>query len=45
MQLMQKDKKVKQGAVVIVGLDRLGNAVVCEDFSLELIEAELEKMA
>jgi 3-dehydroquinate synthase len=45
MELMKKDKKVKQGAVVIVGLDRLGNAVVQEDFPLELIEAELAKLA
>ncbi|WP_432735208.1 3-dehydroquinate synthase [Maridesulfovibrio sp. FT414] len=41
MELMKRDKKVKQGAVVIVGLDRLGNAVVCEDFPLQHIEAEL----
>lgn len=43
MELMKRDKKVKQGAVVIVGLNRLGNAVVREDFPLELIKAELEK--
>ncbi len=41
MELMKKDKKVKQGAVVIVGLDKLGNAIVDENFPLELIEAEL----
>ena len=41
MELMKKDKKVKQGAVVIVGLDKLGNAVVDENFPLELIEVEL----
>lgn len=45
MELMKKDKKVKQGAVVIVGLDRLGNAVVREDFPLELIEAELRDLS
>ncbi|WP_027721256.1 3-dehydroquinate synthase [Maridesulfovibrio zosterae] len=41
MELMKRDKKVKQGAVVIVALDKLGNAVVNEDFPLEFIEAEL----
>ena len=45
MELMKRDKKVRKGAIVIVGLDRLGNAVVCDDFPLEFIEAELEKIA
>ncbi|CCO22386.1 3-dehydroquinate synthase [Maridesulfovibrio hydrothermalis] len=45
MELMKRDKKVKQGAVVIVALDKLGHAVVREDFPLELIEAELKDLS
>lgn len=45
MELMKRDKKVKQGAVVIVGLDKLGSAVVREDFPLDLIEAELKDLS
>lgn len=42
MELMKRDKKVKQGAIVIVALDKLGSAVVNEDFPLEFIEEELD---
>lgn len=42
MELMKRDKKVKKGSVVIVGLDALGSAVVCDDFPLEHIESELK---
>ncbi len=45
MELMKRDKKVKQGAVVIVGLDKLGSAVVREDFPLNFIEAELKDLS
>ncbi|WP_320170838.1 3-dehydroquinate synthase [Maridesulfovibrio sp.] len=45
MELMKRDKKVKEGSVVVVGLESLGKAVIREDFPLELIRAELENIA
>lgn len=44
MELMKRDKKVKDGSVVMVALDKLGHAVISDDFPLELIEAELNEM-
>ncbi|OEU70767.1 MAG: 3-dehydroquinate synthase [Desulfovibrio sp. S3730MH75] len=44
MELMKRDKKVKDGSVVMVALDKLGHAVIEENFPLEMIEAELGEM-